>query len=464
MKKTITLFLILAMVFGLCACAGAGGDADSTTAPNADALQVGFAKVNITPGYSVSMRGYSDDETRKSEGFIEYIYLTCVAITQGEETILTYTMDHLSIDHGMAEKFRKEIVPATGIPAEKIFFGATHCHSCPSIGGQYQDEVNGWMVEAAQKALEDRAPATMYAGTQEIAGMNFDRHYVTDTGSYFGPSFGKVEGTVIGHATENDPQMVLVKFDYADESKKDVLLVNWQAHPARASEIGYNQIAPDFVGPLRDELEKLSDTRVAYFNGASGNLVPDSQIDSEEHGLDWRAYGTKMAQLANEALTCLKPAEGSGIKTQRRMVTVNINHDWDHMIEQANEVFDTWKTIGKAAGDALGKTYGFTSSYQARAIRSRYNMKETTQLETNAFSICGVGFTTGTYEMFAGSSNYVKANSPFDVTFVITGNQYYIPVPEAYDYRSYEADTSLFSKGTAEQLAENYVEMLGLVK
>lgn len=463
MKKIMTILLALAMVFSLCAC-GNSSSAQQTEAPAAEGLQVGYAKINITPGYSMSMRGYSDDETRKSEGFIAYIYLTCLAITHGEETILAYTMDHLSIDHGMAEKFRKEIVPATGIPAEKIFFGATHCHSCPTVSGQYQDEVNAWMVEAAQKALADRAPATMLAGTQEIPGMNFDRHYVTDKGSYFGPSFGTVDGVVVAHATECDPQMVLVKFDFADESKKDVLMVNWQAHPASASEIGYNQIAPDFVGPLRDELENLSGMRVAYFTGASGNLVKDSQIDSEEHGLDWQAYGKKMGQLANDALSCLKPVTGTGIKTQRKMVTVKINHDWDHMIEQANEVFDTWKTVGKAAGDALGKTYGFTSSYQARAIRSRYNMKETTQLETNAFSICGVGFTTGTYEMFAGSSNYVKANSPFDVTFVITGNQYYIPVPEAYDYRSYEADTSLFAKGTAEQLAENYVEMLGMVK
>ena len=463
MKKFVTLLLVLAMVLGLCACGGSGA-AEQTDAPAAEGLQVGYAKVNITPGYSVSLRGYSDDETRKSEGFIEYIYATCLAITYGEETILAYTVDNLSIDHGYAEKFRKEIVPATGIPGEKIYFGATHCHNCPLVTGQYEDDLNAWMVEAAQKALADRAPATMLAGTQEIPLMNFDRHYKTDKGTYFGPSFGTKDGEVVGHATETDPQMVLVKFDYTDESKKDVLMVNWQAHPDFASAIGYYQIAPSFIGPLRDELEKLSGMHVAYFNGASGNLVADSQMESEKHGLDWREYGIKMGQLANDALTCLKPATGTGIKTQHQMLTVNINHDWDHMIEQANEVFDTWKNIGKAAGDALGKTYGFTSSYQARAIRSRYDMKETTQLETNAFSVCGVGFTTGTYEMFAGSSNYVKQNSPFDVTFVITGNQYYIPVPEAYDYRSYEADTSLFAKGTAEQLAENYVEMLGKVK
>ena len=91
-------------------------------------------------------------------------------------------------------------------------------------------------------------------------------------------------------------------------------------------------------------------------------------------------------------------------------------------------------------------------------------MAKTSQLELNAFSICGVGFTTGTYEMFSNHSLYVKEHSPFDVTFVITGCSGYIPNPEAYDYRSYEADTGYYAKGTGEKLAEEYVKMLESVK
>ena len=108
----------------------------------------------------------------------------------------------------------------------------------------------------------------------------------------------------------------------------------------------------------------------------------------------------------------------------------------------------------------MGKQYGFTSSYQARAIRSRAAMSMTTQLEVNAFSIGGIGFTTGTYEMFSTHGLYVKENSPFDVTFLITGNSGYIPTPEAYDYRSYEADTGMFAKGTGEKLVTDYLKLL----
>lgn len=460
MKKIVTLLLAMAMVFGLCACAGT----DQNEAPEQDQLLVGFAKVNITPSYSVSLGGYGDESTRLSEGFIDYLYATCLALTYGEETVLVYTIDNQSMGHDIANVFRKSITKATGIPAEKIYLGVTHTHSAPVKSGQYKDDLRTWLAEAGKKALEDRAPATVEAGTKEIPGMNFDRHYVTDKGTYFGPSFGTVDGAVVAHATETDPQMVLVKFDYIDENKKDVLMVNWQAHPTEASAIGYNQMSASFVAPLREELEKLSGMQVAYFTGASGNLVIESQIESEKHGLDWKEYGTKMGQLAFEALSELKPREGAGIKTQRVMLTVDIDHSWDHMVDKAQEVYDLWRSTTKAAGDALAKTYGFTSAYQANAIINRSKKPLTENLEINVFSVCGVGFTTGTYEMFATSAKYVKSNSPFDVTFIITGNQYYIPVPEAYDYRSYEADTSHYAKGTAEKLANAYVAMLSNVK
>lgn len=463
MKRIVTLLLVLAMVFSLCACGGSG-EGGKTDAPAEDALQVGFAKVSITPDYSVSLGGFGDEATRFSEGFVDRIYATCLAMTQGEETILVYTVDAQNMSVDMVKSVRNVVSRITEIPGEKIFIGATHSHSTPVHSGQYKEDLHNWMVQAAQQALEDRAPATVQAGTQDIPGMNFDRHYKTDKGTYFGPSFGTVDGAIVGHGTETDPQIVLVKFDYADESKKDVLMVNWQAHPASASDVGYNQIAAEFVGPMRDELEKLSGMQVAYFTGASGNLVKDSQIESEKHGLGWREYGVKMGQLANDALTCLKPTTGTGIKTYQKMVTVDIDHSWDNMLKEANEVMNVWRTTTKTAGDALAKTYGFTSTYQANAIVRRSKMAATEDMEINAFSVCGVGFTTGSYEMFATSGKYVKTNSPFDVTFLITGNQFYIPVPIAYDYRSYEADTSNYAKGTAEKLAEAYVEILGNVK
>jgi len=457
--------VLLAMLLLLCSC---GLSEQAEPAPTVEAqmgegLNVGYAKVDITPEYSVGIGGYSDSETRRSQGVVNRIYATCLAFTEAEQTVLVYTVDTCSMERVNAEYFRTLIAANTGVPSKQIFFGATHGHSCPSKDEAYKQDLSQWLVQAARKALTDRSPAKILAVTPEIKGMNFVRHYKLKDGTYAGSNFGDFKKGIVGHATESDPQMVLLKLD-REEGRKDILMVNWQAHPDSAGEIGYYNLSSSWIGPMRDKLEALSGMDVAYFTGAAGNQNMSSKIWWENHGLNWKKYGEKLAKLANKALPQLQEVESSGIKTSRVMFSVEINHEWDHMLEQANEVYELWKTVGKAEGDALAKTYGFTSSYQARAIRSRAAMDAETQLELNAFSVGDVGFTTGTYEMFSDQGLYVKRNSPYKITFIITGNSGYIPSEAAYTYRSYEADTGIFTPGTAEKLAEEYVRILKEIK
>ena len=471
MKKIITLLLVLAMTFSLCACTGSGGieGTEAAAGSTAEGLNVGFGKVNITPDFSVGLGGYSDAETRRSEGFIDYIYVTCIAATSGEETILIYTIDNCAAAAGIAEQIRGIVTTATGIQGEKIFVGATHSHSCPSLGmndpeGQkYMQLFLNACLEAAQTALEDRAPATMLVAKPEFEKMNFIRHYLMPDGTYAGSNFGDWGMTPVGYARETDAQMILLKFDRPDD-KKDILMVNWQAHPDHGGENGRTNISADFPGAMREKLGKDSDMLVAYFTGASGDQNPMSRIATDHHNLGMKAYGEKLAELAYNSLDQLQPVEGATIKTNRVMFEVGVDHSWDHMLKEAREVYDLWKSTGKSAGDALGKTYGFTSSYQARAIISRSGMAATTKLELNSFCIGDVGFITGTMEMFSTTGKYAKQNSPFGTTFIITGCSGYIPCAEAYDYRSYEADTAIYAKGTAEQLSEQYVKMLNEIK
>lgn len=432
-------------------------------------LKVGFGRVDITPDFPVSIAGYSDDEFRISEGVAEHIYGTCIAMTSGEETILLYSVDALSIYRAEADIIREYVSPRVQIPEEKIFFTATHCHSAPTNylindgAKRYRELLLDWLTEAAKVALEDRVPAKVYAVKKDIPNLNFVRHYLMDDGSFAGANFGRFKDrTVVGHAEPTDPQMVLVKF--AREGKQDILLPNWQAHPDRARQLGYKLIAPSWIGPMRSMVEKESGMLMAYIGGASGNEVTESKVPEEHLGYGWVEYGQKVAEHTLAAIPEMKEVAGEGIKTTRAIVDAEINHTWDDKIEQANEVYDLWKATDKPTGDALGKKYDFTSVYQARAIRTRYNMEKTGELELNAFRVGGIGFVTNTYEMFCGSGRFVKDNSPFEITLVCCGNSSYIPTIAAYQYRCYEADTGFYAPGTAEMLAQKQVDMLGEVK
>ena len=429
------------------------------------ALRAGFARQLLTPDYTVHLSGYGDDETRLSQGVRDDVYLTCIAVTDGDDTVLMYTSDFLSMNAPISNQLRERVTPVTGIPGDHIFCTATHNHSSPAIYDDFEstvrfrEEALSAAVALAQAALADRAPAAMLSTVQEVPGMNFVRHYEMEDGSYAGSNFGNWSLKPTGrHAAETDPRMVLIQF--AREEKTDIVLMNWQAHNDNVRQVGYNLVSSSWVGRARAKFEQETGLHFAYFMGASGNQTANSRYEPEHHGLDWIAYGERMAQHAMDALPSLRPVTGSGIRTKRVMFEYEIDHSWDHMLEQANEVFHVWKTEGLQAGNALAKSYGFTSSYQSRDIRRRAAMPATDFLELNAFRIGDMGFVTSTNEVFSTVGMHVRANSPFETTFILTGNAGYLPSAASYDYRSYEADTSPFAKGTAEKVAEELVRML----
>ena len=462
MKKIITMLLVMAMILGLCACGSTGDEGGSTV----EGLQIGYARENITPNFTVGITGYSDADTRKNtDGFLDYIYITCVAAKEGEETVLLYTMDTSALKDSRADGFREYISEAVGIPGDRMFFSGTHTHNGPDYSdSKYAEFIHDKMIKVTQDAIADLSSASIYATSTQAEKMTFVRHYKMEDGTYSGSNFGNWSINIVDHAAPADEEMQIIKFDRADESKKDVVLVNFQAHNDHAKQIGYNSLSAGYVAGLRDELEAKSGCDVAFFMGASGNLNPTSRITSENHGLDCKPYGQKLGQIAYEAMANLEPVGGSGIAVANYTMDAEIDHSWDHMVEQAREVYNLWKTVGKDAGDAKGREYGFSSSYQARDIISRSNKPATEPIKQGAIRIHDLGFITGPYEMFCGNGMAVKDASPYKYTFIMMGNSGYIPDKAAFEYRSYESDCGLYAKGVAEKLQDKYIELLKNIK
>ena len=476
-KKLLSILLALALILGLCACGGetpvdskketaTGGDTQS--AETETGLRAGFAKINITPDYPVGMGGYSDASRRMHTGLVDYVYTTCIAVSSDADTVLMFTVDIGGLGLDDQIPLREAVSETTGVPEDRIFIGSTHTHSAPTTTGyeaadRYTEDLTKWMAEAAQKALEDRSPATLSQTAAVHEGMNFVRHYIMEDGSLVANSDVEDRTKIVGHPMETDEQMVMLQFA-REEPKKDILMVNWQSHPANSSEIGYYNIASDFVGPFRDRLEQNTGALVAYFTGAVGNQVPDSKWKQEANGLEWREYGEALADCASSMIPNLTPVEGIGIKNSRQTIQAEVDHSWDHMVAEATEVWELFQTSDRATADAAGEKYDFSSCYQAKVIIRRAKMGPTIDMEVNTFCIGDVGFTTGTYEMFSDNGIYVKENSPFAVTFLISGTSSYMPSDITYTYRGYEQDTTNYARGTGELFAEKYVEMLNALK
>ena len=431
-------------------------------------LKIGWGKQELSTTEPILIPGQM--YMRVSEGIHDPLYATamCVDGGEGQDVVIFCTVDLVVLRNGVIQMTRDKVAKlCPEIPVEKIIMGATHTHSAPVLGDD-----NAWdtlfynaCINAATLAIGDLAPVKMEVATTELENMNFVRHYEMNDGTYYGSNFGSTESGFKAHVADPDKQLILVKLDR--EEKKDILMINWQAHPAAAArQNDYTGVSADFVGHMRNKVEMETNMHVAYYTGASGNLNPRSLIESENvnDNATYQGYGKTLGKFVIETLDKLTAVEGTGIKTTRVAFEAEIDHSWDHMVAEATEVFELWKAEDKNKGDALGATYGFTSVYQARAIRTRAALPATQTRELRAFCVGPIGFTTGTYEMFCDHAMYVKEHSPFDVTFVITSNSGYIPNTRAYEYRSYESDTGMFASGTGEKMAEEYVKLLEQIK
>ena len=475
MKKIIAFMLVLVMTLALCACGSSAagqteGAAETTTA--ASGLMVGYGRANITPEYSVPLAGYGNTSMRMSTSFQTYLYSNCVAVSDGENTLLLINNDLTALGNGHVNNIRDAITGKTGIPSENIMIAATHNHSAPDLGNsaegsitKYNSELIDWMVESAQMALEDLKPCTgMYYGSCNPEGLNFIRHYVLEDGTYKGDNFGDLNPSpYAGHTHDVDNQLQVLKF--AREGGKDVVLVNWQTHPHRGGGSSNTIITADLAGIMVTELEKKADVHVAYFTGAAGNVNPSSRIAEENVTSDYWAQGETLASHANGVLNGeMTQLEMGKIQVVTYKYTGETDHSEDHLVPYALEVQALWtKNNNFIEAVTLANTYGINSPYHAGAIVNKAGQPSTYTMEISAANIGSLGFACAPFEMFDENGKFIKENSPFDATFVLelcNGSNGYIPSEEGYRIRCYEANTGKFKPGTGEIVASEYVKLL----
>ena len=445
-------------------------------------LLVGFGRRDLTPDYPVPLAGYGNTRKRMNQGWYNRIYATCIAITdEKEQTFLLFTVDTIRCVQSWTNAVRQRICAQTDIPAEHIMLCATHTHSAPDIGAaldeasQFFSDYVDTLTAAAMDALSDRVSTKAAAtGKTQIPGLTFVRHFTLEDGSVTGDNFGSAAGhTITGYTMPADEQMQLLRL--IRDGKPDVLLINWQAHPTVASNSVTESgrllrpfLGADYVGSCRDYVEAETGMLFAFFQGASGNLNSRTRIKADMPTTDYRTYGQRVGSFVVEALNSMEEAYVGGLQTKQQIYVGKLDHTEDGMVETARKIYEAWtQTNNLAETKKMGEPFGIHSPYHAGAVIRRSKAGTERSVEINAIALGDVALITAPYEMFCNSGQFIKENSPYATTFICTSSNdvaNYIASGEAFDHGCYEVDNRTFVRGTAEELADAYVQMLGELK
>ena len=477
MKKGLSILLFIAIILSFYSCAREisldppTDTAATTVSETTETHQktekfdfyAGYARADITPDtFPISM-----NSEKKAIRVKDKIYATCVALSDGETTVLIMTIDVRQVSSDTFAEMVEKIEKETKIPKENVIISATHNHTAPdhtstaSLNKKWLSNCVITVKDIAKEAIADLTLTEAYMGRAESEGLNFVRRYKLADGTYL--SGGSTTQKILEHESEADTEIQLLKFER--EGKKDILMVNWQAHAGHALSTDTNVITADFISKFRDDIEKEDDLLFAYYQGAAGNINLHSLITGKQIQNSYSVVGRKMAQKCIDVLDSLEKVEIGKIKVLSSSYTATVDTARYYRAEalyKAND-FDS----------ARLQSYGFTSksdvvwTYICSAYRLHNGKDGVLDIPISAVSMGDIGFVTAPYEMFDANGVQIKEGSNFKMTFVCAyanGDYGYIPSSLAHSHGGYEVSSCCFVSGTGEELANKMVSMLKEIK
>ena len=409
-------------------------------------FRTGYARVAITPSVPAG------DFTVVTND----IYATCVAVYDGEETVMLISLDIESIMENYCDKIREKITMVCDIPSDNIFISATHNHSGPTFNSKSSTPTFVKIANAAKDAIDDLSDTEIFIGTGKTTGMAWVRRYVDANGNYATVTPTKPDGAWLDSETtrsvsEADDTLQVIRF--VREDKKDIVMTNWQAHLAHAVDAAPHAICSDIAHYMRENIEGSDeDALVAYFAGASGNInlnAPNSELR------EYRNYQTVARALARVTLEVMEEENLTKVNAGKISITKKL-YSARHKKDTEDDIKAARARLKAGTGDVL------------RQAGDRYlvarNNKASSNLRIAAISFGDLAFVTAPYEMFDNNGVQIKNGSPFKMTFILTNSDgafAYMPSYEACtEYGGYETWATYFDTGVAEELVREYLGML----
>ncbi len=255
-------------------------------------LQFGTATRDITPAYPVWMHGYSGRD-HPSDGVLEPLQLGCLAISDGQTTLLIVTCDMIGIHADIAQRLAAHLEDLTGVPADHVLISCSHTHFAPALHIQqytsprvglvgpdprFVADLQLKMVEAAQESLRNLQPASLETARLAAPQVAFNRRTVRPDGSVqtnFRYPLDADRYTIGPIDTE------LFALRVRDELGVRAVLANFGCHPVTGGPLGdadHYRLSADYPYYLRQALTAAYGCPAFFTLGGAGDAVPQDRF------------------------------------------------------------------------------------------------------------------------------------------------------------------------------------------
>ena len=455
--------------------------AATTTATAHAAFTAGFARLDVTPPLGIPLVGYFSH--RVADGILDPLCIECVAVSDGTNAALIYSVDDLHLTKPFFAKAFPAITAATGVPRDRIYVHATHIHTGPADWPResfsevenaavqlYADFRIAKLADAGRLALVDLAPATLAVAKTDCPNISFIRRYRMKDGSVrtnpglMNPNIKEPLGTP-------DESLQLVRFRRT--GAPDIAIVNFGTHP---DTVGGTKYSADWPGFVRATFENGigGGVKCLFLNGAQGDVnhhklfpPPGRQALNARKAKDARAIAAHMGRaVAGAAMSVWDVCEEIPAGPVRGAVTpvpMPSNLPTPDEIKWV-ELFDA----GRKNEIPLGGMEIATITSPGSRVRKLKGGPDHFDILVSSLAIGdALAFAGLPCEPFVDIGRAIKAQSPFRTTIVsclTNGSEGYIPSTKAHSEGGYEGLSSRFAAPTGDKLVAAQIEQLTKLK
>ena len=439
-----------------------------------ESLQFGTAVRDITPRVPMWAHGYGA-RTHRSAGVREALSMGCLAVGNGQTTVLIFTLDMIGVKAGICEDLYALLQKETGVGYPNILISGSHTHFAPALHGttlsapeigfadpdpQYVDRVKTTLVEAAREALGDLRPMRLETARIQAPQVVFNRRTVRVDNGLVHMNLMYPEDPSPYTFSPVDPELTVLRL--VGETGVQAVLANFGCHPVTgcSPQEDYYRFSADYPYYLRQTVADAWRCPVFFTLGAAGDAVPiNRRGDCRERIGSILGHTTVLAERTyQEDVEATLTADSITLDVETILKTDPSVTEAEYEAAREAVLSDPDKT-----GDAYrAKVATYQEKLQA-CSRARAYPENRAQINVHFIRIGSTTLVSLPFEVLSEISLKMKARFPNSVLVsCCNGYQGYLPLAYEYDRGGYEATESSthFTPGTADQLLECILKKL----
>jgi len=257
-----------------------------------------FARADITPPAGIYHRMWGAALHERATGVHKPLLATALLLDAGAGRLLVIGIDHCILEQVESDAIKARVRAASGIAPEHVHLALSHTHGSAWLSrsrshlpggdliGPYLDRVAEVCGELAKRVVAELQPATIVYGTTRCslaAHRDFPDETTKQIVCGFNPAGPADDTVMLGKVLAG--------------SRVLGTIVNYACHPTTLAWEN-TLVSPDYIGALREVVERETGAPCLFLQGASGDLGPRDGYTGETAVADRNGRQLGFAALA----------------------------------------------------------------------------------------------------------------------------------------------------------------------